>query len=153
MQFRVLVAAAVLVSGLALTGCASVEEALNPDSAEVLVETTVAAPEAPLEGELAAETPENLPLWPESRVEYSEYTEGSYSLSVLTSDPFDVVVNGVAIGLERAEWTAEADEVVGEPGSRVALLTVRSGGNEGFITVTEIGDGTTAIEYLLTVPE
>lgn len=148
---RLSIAMVLLAALLVLPGCGSVEEVLSTGTVEAAVEATVAVPAAPVDGQLHASTPADLPLWPGATVEESALEEGSYSLSLLTDDEFEDVVNGVGVGLERKGWDTAAEDVVGDVGSRVELLTVRLGTVEGFITITEVGDGTTAIEYLLTV--
>jgi hypothetical protein len=151
MRTRLVLAITLLLALPVLTGCQSAEEALV--SAEALADAPVASPVAQVDGELHVETPAELPLWPDALVEASDFEDGVYSLSLITPESMDNVVNGVALGLERSDWEAAADEIVGEPGSRVALMTIRRDGVEGFVTITEVGDDTTAIEYLLTLPE
>lgn len=138
-----------LFSALAfsITGCEKLDSALAPEPTVVSEEATVAVPAAQVIGVIAEGAPDSLPLWPGARVEGSESTRGTFTLVLTASEPFDEVVNGVGVGLQRAEWEV-AEEATGEPGDRITVLTIARSGAAGFVTIAEGRAGTT-IEYVV----
>jgi hypothetical protein len=127
------------------TACQKAESVLAPPPKIVTEEATVAAASAPVEGELPAETPAELPLWPESKVVAGEVgADGSFVLVLETSEPYDSVVTGVSVGFERADWqVAEGAEE-----ASATVLDVSGAGYEGIVTITG-ADEVVSIEYLL----
>jgi len=142
----VAIAAIALVSA---TGCKALEERFTPPPKVVTEEATVAVDGAAVQGELSEDTPQGLPIWPGATVTESTGTEDAYGLSLTTTDPFDDVLNGTAVGFEEAGFEVAREEA-GVEGARSVVLTVSGDGLEGFVTLTEIGDGTTQIDYAVT---
>lgn len=150
MQFRT--AACIALAALALTsttGCKALEKRFTPPPKVVTQEATVAVDGAQVEGELSEDTPQGLPIWPGATVTESTGTEDAYGLSLTTTDPFEDVLNGTAVGFENAGFKVAREEA-GAEGSRSVVLTVTGEDLEGFVTLTEIGDGTTQIDYAVT---
>lgn len=142
-------ASAVVVS---TTGCRGLEERFTPPPKVVTEEATVAADGASVVGDLSEQTPEGLPLWPGATVTESIGTEDAYGLSLTTTDPYGDVLSGVAVGFENAGWAVAKDASSTET-TGSALLSVSSEGFGGFVTITDIGDGTTQIDYTITAAE
>jgi len=150
MHFRTAACVVLAVAALVLaTGCDQLEKRFTPPPKVVTEEATVAAGGALVEGELSEDAPEGLPMWPGATVTESTGTEDAYGLSLTTVDPFEDVLNGIAVGFEQAGWTVTRDEA-GTEGTRSVMLTVSSDSMEGFVTLTEIGDGTTQVDYAVT---
>jgi len=153
MRVRSAVLLAVAVVALAsATGCAALDKLLTPSPKVVTEEATVAVSGAPVVGELSADTPRDLPLWPEASVVESVATGDSYSLTLTTTDAYDDVVAGVATGFDRAGWDV-ATEDSGDDLGRMSVVTISSQGQEGFITVTELEGGTTQLDYAIVSTE
>lgn len=151
MRTRTVLLAVVLTVLALTTGCAKVEQALTPEPTVVTEEATVAAAAAPVLGDLPSDAPSDVPLWPESTVVESEVTKDSYGLTMITTDSYDDVVAGLAKGFGDAGWTVEKDE--SEEGGRVTVLTVTTDAYDGFVTITEIDDGTVQLDYALAFTE
>lgn len=149
MHLRLIIAAAVMLSSAALAGCARINEALEPEPIVVTQEATAAVVAAPVEGALADGHPADLPMWPGASVVSSEFEDETYTLEVMTTDSYDDVLNGVAAGFERAEWTIIVDEQVDEA-PRSAVFSVASGALEGLVTISEVESSTVGIAYVLT---
>lgn len=130
-----------------LGGCAALDAALAPEPKVVTEEATIADPDAQVIGTVADGAPESLPLWPGARVEASKSVREAFTLVLVAQEPFDEVVNGVAVGLQRAGWEV-AEEAGGDAGERVTVLTIGRAGASGFVTLAEGTDGTT-IEYIV----
>ena len=135
-----------------LVGCKQLEQRFTPPPKVVTQEATVAVGGAPVQGELAAETPEGLPLWPGAQVVESTGTEDAYGLTLLTSDPYEDVLNGVAAGFEKAGWQVAQDAGGGEDAASV-VLTVKSDALEGFVTISQIETATTQLDYVVTATQ
>jgi hypothetical protein len=132
-------------------GCARLQEAFTPPPKVVTEEATVAVDGASVVGELSADTPSDLPIWPHATVVESVTTDDAYSLTLTTTDSFDDVLAGVAAGFEKAGWDVASEET--SEGGRVAVLTVSTTGREGFITVTELEDLSVQLDYVLAATE
>jgi len=138
----VLVAAALALSLGA--GCKRIEQAITPGPKIVTQEATVAAPAAPLTGELPEGTPPELPVWPGSTIVASEASDGTVALTLETTSPFKEVVAGTSVGFERAGWKV-AEEAAE---ASATVLNVSGEGYDGFVTVTETESGAT-LDYLI----
>ncbi len=139
--------AAVLL--FALVGCKSLEERFTPPPKVVTQEATVAVAGAEVMGELSADTPEGLPLWPGAEVLESAGTEDAYGLTLVTSDPYEDVLSGIAAGFEQAGWKVAQEQTGGEDAGSV-VLTVTGDALEGFVTVSRIETSTTQLDYVVT---
>jgi hypothetical protein len=135
-----------------LVGCKQLEQRFTPPPKVVTQEATVAVGGAPVQGELAAETPEGLPLWPGAKVVESTGTEDAYGLTLVTSDPYEDVLNGVAAGFEKAGWQVAQDSGGGEDAASV-VLTIKSDAFEGFVTISQIETATTQLDYVVTATQ
>ncbi len=147
MTARFTAAALALVLGFALTGCQKLEQTFTPEPTIVTEESTVAVEGAAIQGDPGKDMPEGLPMWPGAKVESSDVFKGTYTLVLTAPDTYDDVLNGLAVGLQRAGWEV-AEDSSGDEGGRVAVLTVSTDGLAGFITLAESEAGTT-IEYVL----
>lgn len=127
-----------------LTGCQSVQSFISPTPTVITQEATVAVTAAAVTGELPAETPESLPLWPGAEVASAESIESQFSLVLTSSEPFDDVVSGMTVGFERAGW--EVAESASDESA--TSLDVSNGEYEGVVTVYDAGSAT-RIEYLI----
>ncbi len=150
MNRRVIAVIALIVLVLAVSGCQRLEQGLTPPPKVVTEKATRAMSGAQVEGDLAASTPQDLPLWPGAEVVDSTTTEDAYSLTLTTTDAFADALSGVAAGFEDAGWTVARDEA-GAEGARSAILEISRDSEEGFVTLTELGDGTTQIDYVVAV--
>jgi len=155
MRFRLIVAAA-LVGVLAggSTGCTQLAEKFKPAPTIVTREATVAVAAAPVEGAFASEVPQGLPLWPSAKVvKLDKRTKESKSWdeTLLAADTYDVVLAGMATGLEKGGWQVETVDV-GTPAARGSILNVLGNGREGVITIAETPEGTT-IGYVIAPPQ
>lgn len=151
MRPRLLASILLAVALLTVTGCTRLEKAFTPPPNVVTEEATVAADGAAVVGELSADTPQGLPIWPGAQVVESVSTDDSYSLTLTTSDPFDDVLAGVAAGFESAGWEVASEEST--EGGRMAVLTVSSQGQEGFVTITEVDSASVQLDYVLVATE
>jgi len=152
MRVRTVVLTVLAIVALASAmGCTGLQEAFTPPPKVVTEEATVAVDGASVVGELAADTPENLPVWPDATVVESVTTDDAYSLTLTTADRFDDVLAGVAAGFEKAGWEVASEET--SEGGRVAVLTVSTAGREGFITITELEDLSVQLDYVLAATE
>jgi len=151
MRVRAAASITVALALLLVTGCTRLETALTPPPKVVTEEATVAVDGASVVGELSAETPEGLPLWPGGEVVESLSTEDSYSLTLTTGDPYDDVLAGVAAGFEAAGWEVASEEST--EGGRVGVLTLTTQGQEGFVTITEIDSSSVQLDYVLVATE
>ncbi len=149
MRARLIVAVMLVLVAVSTTGCKKLEEKFTPPPKVVTIEATVAAPAAKVTGTLSADNPQDLPLWPGAKVAESRMTDDAYSLSLRSADPYTDIVNGTAAGFEKAGWEVLRDEA-GDEGARSAILTVSRDGGEGVVTITEIGDGFTSLDYVIT---
>jgi hypothetical protein len=152
MNRRLIVMLVVASVALSSTGCTSLEKRFTPPPTVVTEEATRAVSGAQVEGELDSSTPEGLPLWPGAQVVDSTMTDDAYSLTLTTTDTFDDVLSGVAAGFEEAGWTVAREES-GEEGARSAVLQITRDAEEGFVTLTELEDGLTQIDYVITAAE
>ncbi len=151
MRLRAVAVIALAFALLAVTGCARLDEALTPPPKVVTEEATVAADGASVVGELSADTPQGLPLWPGAQVVESVSTDDSYSLTMTTGDPYEDVLAGVAAGFEAAGWDVTSEEST--EGGRVAVLTLATDGQEGFVTITEVDGALIQLDYVLVATE
>lgn len=142
-----IIATLVLVLGLS-SGCAALEKRFTPPPKVVTRDAKVAVVSAEVTGTPAEGMPADLPLWPGSEVLDSKGAKKSYELTLLTSDKYAVVLPGVVKGFEDAGWTVAQDES-GDPGAKIAVLTVQGADSEGFVTITDNGDETVGITYVL----
>jgi len=150
MRRRTAALATVLVlAAVSTTGCKALEEKFVPPPKVVTEDATVAVDGAQVAGELSKETPQGLPLWPGSEVIESTGTEDAYGLTLLTRDPFEDVLNGVAVGFEQAGWGV-AREDAGDAGAPSVVLTVSNDTLEGFVTISQIETETTQLDYVIT---
>lgn len=148
---RVLSACLILVAMLSLSGCTRLQAAFTPDPEVITEEATVAAAGAAVSGELSPDTPQGLPVWPGAEVIESISSEDSYSLTLSTSDPYDDVLPGMAAGFERAGWEVTSEE--SDEGGRIAVLSLNTEAQEGFVTITELEGGAVQLDYVLVTTE
>lgn len=148
----VMVCATLAVSAV---GCANLTESFKPTPKVVTIEATVASVDATMSGvPLAEGRPENLPLWPGSKVETSTQTRTpqgrSWSATFITADDFDAVVKGLAVGLKDAGWAAEATDA-SAGAERTALLSASDDAAEALLTVTHSAESSdTSIDIVVT---
>jgi hypothetical protein len=152
MNRRAIVAIAIVAVALSASGCKRLEKRFTPPPTVVTEEATRAATGAQVQGELDSSTPQGLPLWPGAVVVDSTKTEDAYSLTLTTADTFSDALSGVAAGFEDAGWTVARDES-GAEGARSAILEISRDSEEGFVTLTELEDGSTQIDYVITAAE
>lgn len=131
-----------------LTGCDRIQAAFVPDPIVITDEATTAVSPAKLDGELGEGVPEGTPLWPGSRVEASDRIKGTTTVTLVTGDPFDDVVAGIGVGYQRAEWEVSTEDA-STPEVKTALITASKADRQVLITVTDAGDGTVTMEYLI----
>ena len=156
MRVRTIVALAVVaVLPIPLSGCGAVKAAFNPKPKVNVVsrEATVAVVGAPVNGKLAERMPEGVALWPESTVVGSHLTKtpqgASWSVQLATNDPYDDVIKGMGVGLEKAGWTVQAQDVgTAEAPSRI--LTLTRDGSDGLVTISVIESPTVTIDMMMT---
>jgi len=141
-----------IVVALSTVGCKQLEQRFTPPPKVVTEEATVAVAAAQVSGELSADTPEGLPIWPGATVLESTGTEDAYGLTLQTSDPYDDVLAGVAAGFEQAGWTVAREQGDGEDASSV-VLTVGNDAFDGFLTISRIETSTTQLDYVLTAAQ
>jgi hypothetical protein len=75
-------------------------------------------------------------------------TDDAYSLTLQTADPYEDVLNGLAAGFETAGWQFAREES-SEDEAQAAVLTVTNDANEGIVTLTQLEDGSTQIDYVI----
>lgn len=131
-----------------MTGCGRIQAAFVPDPIVVTDEATTAVSPANLEGELGDGVPEGTPFWPGSRVEASDYTKGTATVTLVTGDPFDDVVAGIGVGYQRADWAVTTEDA-STPDVKTALITASKANRQVLITVADAGDGAVTMEYLI----
>lgn len=137
--------AVLVVVLLALSGCAAAKQALAPKTKVVTREGKVATADAKVTGELPAELPDGLPLWPGAKVRDAAVTDGSVELQLAATESFKDVVAGVGVGFERAKWNV----VESLSDDTNTVLEVSNADYEGVVTLTAGEDVGTTIEYVL----
>ena len=152
---RVLGVMLIVAVAVSAAGCARVADSLKPRPNVVVIEATVASVDATISGgTLAPGRPSSTPLWPGSRLVSSAQTQTpqgkSWTASFTTSDEFDDVVKGLAVGLENAGWTTEvADASVG--GEQTSLLSAATSSTDALFTVARSADASvTSIDVVIT---
>jgi len=132
-----------IASAVALAGCSQIQQAITPIRKinHVTIEATVAVPAAPIKGKLAKGMPEGLPMWPGSGVvktKSEKLANGTtWTATMGTLDPYKDVLNGVAVGLQKAQWQVESQDLSsGDTSSTV--LTVSNGKVDGMVTVSSV---------------
>ncbi len=148
---RILLAALAVLAAMALAGCDTLQSVVTPEPEVITEEATVAVAGAAVSGELSADTPQGLPLWPGAEVIESTSSEDTYSLTLSTGDPYDDVLPGLAAGFERAGWEVTSEE--SDEGGRIAVLSLTTQGQEGFITITELESKAVQLDYVLVTTE
>lgn len=152
MLVRIAVSAALVAVAVAASGCAQVSDLLTPGPKVVTIEATVAAPAAPVNGELPEGAPEGLPLWPEATVVEGSSSQTAYDVILSTGAPLDDVVLGMAKGFEDAGWDV-AQESLGEGAERLVVLTVSRPTHEGIVTISPGEADDVAISYVISAVE
>lgn len=148
---RILLACLTALLVLSLSGCAKLQAAFTPDPEVITEEATVAVEGAAVSGELSPDTPQGLPIWPGAEVIESIASEDSYSLTLSTGDSYDDVLLGMAAGFERVGWEVTSEE--SDEGGRIAVLSLTTEGQEGFVTITELESGAVQLDYVLVTTE
>jgi hypothetical protein len=134
------------------SGCKALEKQFTPPPKVVTEDATMAVDGAQVAGELSDVTPEGLPLWPGAEVVESTGTEDSYGLTLVTGDPYQDVLNGVAAGFEQAGWEVARDDQ-GAPEAASVMLTIGNGTLGGFVTISQVETATTQIDYVITTAQ
>lgn len=137
----------VLALSVPLTGCQKVVSAFTPKPEVVTREATAAASGAEVVGSIPADFPSDLPLWPGAKVADAIADGPSKTLVLKMNESYEDVVAGIAVGFERAGWSAVK---VAEEAS-ATVLEVRGEGQDGIVTIYG-GEEGTSVEYLLTEP-
>lgn len=150
---RLIVVVLVGVLSLTLVGCARLTQAFKPAPKVISVEATVAAPGAPVSGQLAQGEPSGLPLWPHATVENSRLRKVpagmSWTAVLTTTDPYGDVMKGVAAGFQKAGWNVTALDV-GTTQTPTAVLTVSRSNADGLVTVAKRPGTITSIDIVIT---
>jgi hypothetical protein len=156
MRYRSILFIALLAAfALMATGCDSLSQMLNPAPVvtHVKVEAKVGKPGVPLRGKLKPGAPADLPLWEDAGVTKNAVTKSpagvAWSATLTTTDPYDDVVKGMAVGFQRANWQVELQDVTSTEGS-TTVLTVASGSATGIVTIAAQKSNTTRIGYVMT---
>lgn len=145
---RVFLAALVVALAAALSGCSrvsGVSDVLPAKADDRVQEPTSAAVSASVNGDLPADTPDDIPLWPGATVKSAATTDGAFDLLLVTADSIEDIVNGLGLGFERAGWSV-ASSVESDAAT---VLEVSNDTLEGMVTVSVAEEGN-SIEYLLT---
>jgi hypothetical protein len=151
----ILVVALLSALAVAATGCDSITKMLNPPPVvtHVKVEAKVGKPGATLRGKLKPGAPADLPLWEGAGVTKNSVTKSSvgvaWSATLTTTDPYDDVAKGMAVGFQRANWQVELQDVSSTEGS-TTVLTVMGGSATGIVTIAAQKNNTTRIGYVIT---
>lgn len=154
-MYRRVIASVGLLIAIAclLAGCDSVKKLIQgtPVINHVVVSAKVAQPGAQLQGSLNAKTPSDLPVWAGAAVMRNKVTKsGSWSATFSTTDKYQDVAKGMVVGFQKAGWQVEAqDSGSGDQSSTVMSVTGPSG--TGIVTIAELQDKTTRMEYVLTL--
>lgn len=143
---KLLLLVVVLASALVASGCKQTKALLTPEPIVVTKEATVAVPAAAVEGELPADAPESIPLWPGSKIISAESTgDATFTMMLGANEVFEDVVSGMSVGFERAGW--KVVETGADEG--LAMLEVADDKYEGVVTIAS-QDDTVTIDFLLT---
>lgn len=145
--FVVLAALLVALAGCKGAGADLGQEIISNIEEVVTQEATVAVDGAAVVGDLSPDTPAGLPIWPGATVVDSGAEGDAYSLTLTTTDSYDDVYAGVAAGFKDAGWGVESEET--EEGGRMAVFTITTEGQEGFITITELAENSVQIDYVV----
>ena len=152
---RILGVAALVALCLTATGCAKLAEKFKPAPGVVVIAAKVASVDATLTGgPLAPYRPASLPLWPGSHIETSSQTQTpqgkSWNSSFSTTDDYDAVVKGFAVGLENAGWTSEASDLSADT-QKGTLLTASDKTEDALFTIGRSTDSSiTTIDVVVT---
>lgn len=146
---RMAIIATLVVVSLSSAGCGRIQRMITPETKVVTQEATVAVPAAPVDGDIEPGLPDSVPLWPNARVTYSGQAAEAYNLTLLTSDPYDDVLAGLAVGFEDAGWEVMQDEDT-TSATKVTVLTAASDAAGCIVTITDVGNGTVGIAYVIT---
>ena len=144
----------VAVVALPLSGCDAVTKAITPPAIikHVTVQAKVGQPGAQIQGTLKPGAPSNLPLWEGAAVVKSNIVKSklgkSWSAILTTTDPYDDVVRGMAVGFQRTGWQVESQDVSSAEGS-TTVLAVTGSSATGMVTIAVEKDKTTQISYVI----
>lgn len=147
---RLLTVLAIVVAAGALGGCSRLQAAFTPPPKVVTEAATVAVAGAPVKGELHKGVPADTPLWPNATVQDSTYLKSTATFTLTTTDPYDDVLSGVAVGFERAKWEVAEEDTSAED-IRSTLVTASKPGREALVSIADLGDGTVVMEYSVQV--
>jgi hypothetical protein len=147
--------ALIAVVSLVGTGCDSLTKVLSspPVITHVKVEAKVGKPGVALRGTLKPGAPADLPLWEGAGVTKNMVTKSkvgtSWSATLTTTDPYEDVAKGMAVGFQRANWQVELQDVASTEGS-TTVLTVIGASATGIVTIAAQKNNTTRIGYVIT---
>jgi len=139
-----------------LFGCDAIKKAITPAPIikHVAIAPKVGQPGATVVGSLKAGAPANLPLWEGSNVLRSGTTKSdvgsSWSAILSTTDEYQDVVKGMAVGFQRSGWQVQEAEDAGSGEASATALTVSGPSAMGVVTISVTKDKTTRIGYLMT---
>ena len=153
MRVRLIVLAALLAVVVpGVSGCGQIDAMLNPKPKVITQEATVAVAGASVQGQLEAEMPEGLPLWPDAVVTDSTLSKvpggKSWAASFTTTDVYDDVYKGMGAGFQRAGWTVESVDT-SVPEAKSATFTVQKDNVEGVVSISQVDSGTVSIDYVM----
>ena len=150
----VVVAALGLALLISLSGCTTVSEMIAPKPNIITREATVSAVGATVQGTLPAGFPGYVPLWPGAEVVRAGLTQTAqgknWSATLLTKDAYQPVLEGMGVGLEKAGWKVESQDV-GTPTDPSSTLTITRAIADGLVTLSRTADSGTSIVIVVTV--
>ena len=150
---RIVVAALAVALPMLLSGCAAVSGLVAGKPNVVTREATVSAVGAPVQGALVAGFPSDVPLWPGALVVRSGLAQTpqgkNWSATLVTKDPYQPVLEGMGLGLEKAGWKVESQDV-GTTTDPSVVLTITRATADGLITLSRTVDRGTSIEIVVT---
>jgi len=150
---RIIIATSAVVLSVSLSGCANGGTTVAAKPRVVSREATVGAVGASVKGTLAEGFPADVVLWPGAEITSSAVTKTpqaeNWSATLLTADAYEPVRQGMGVGLQKAGWTVESQDVgtSKDPGS---MLTITRSGAEGLVTLSRTADKRTSIEIVIT---
>jgi hypothetical protein len=142
------------VLAFSATGCQRLLDSITPPALvnTVIQKAKVGDPSAKVSGKLEAGYPSNLPFWEGATVSKTHVVKAksgnSWTATLITTDPYGEVVNGMAQGLQNAGWTAELAAET-STGTSSTVMTVLSSSGTGVVTIVAKKDNTTAIGYVI----
>jgi len=152
---RFLTVAVLAAVCLTATGCSTLTEKFKPAPKVVVLKARVASTDATLTGEtLAPGRPRSLPLWPGSKVESSTQAQTpqgkSWTSAFTTTDDYEAVVKGFAVGLKDAGWSSEVADISTDT-EKSSLLTASGESADALFTITRSTDSSsTRIDVVVT---